>query len=88
MYLFNLLSLRNSVVLSPGSDEAFQEKKILLLEAGPQVKLDKLPELYSNRVSTITAGSKNLLESKFLNSYHVNGYIITRAINSVMESAF
>ena len=35
---------------------------MLVVEAGPQVKLTKVPELYSNRVSTITAGSKKLLE--------------------------
>ena len=36
-----------------------------MLEAGPQVKLDKINELYSNRVSTINPGSQKLLESKF-----------------------
>jgi hypothetical protein len=48
-----------------GGDEALQDKKVLVLEAGPQVKLDKLPELYSNRVSTVSSGSQKLLESKF-----------------------
>lgn len=46
-----------------GKGKIFQDKKVLLLEGGPQVKLDKVPKLYSNRVSTITAGSRDLLES-------------------------
>ena len=48
-----------------GGDAALEDKKVLVLEAGPQVKLNKLPELYSNRVSTVSSGSKKLLESKF-----------------------
>ena len=44
-------------------DAALQDAKVLVLEAGAQVKLDKLPELYSNRVSTVSSGSKKLLES-------------------------
>ena len=47
-----------------GGDAVLQDKKVLVLEAGPQVKLDKLPELYSNRVSTVSSGSQKLLESK------------------------
>ncbi|XP_028398710.1 ubiquinone biosynthesis monooxygenase COQ6, mitochondrial-like [Dendronephthya gigantea] len=45
-----------------GGDTIFQNKKVLVLEAGPQVKLKELPELYSNRVSTVSPGSKKLLE--------------------------
>ena len=48
-----------------GGDGALQDKKVLVLEAGPQIKLDKLPELYSNRVSTVSSGSQKLLDSKF-----------------------
>lgn len=48
--------------MTTGVDAVLQDKKVLVLEAGPQVKLKKIPELYSNRVSTISPGSKKLLE--------------------------
>ena len=53
------------MILPTGGDAVFQDKKILVLEAGPQVKLDKLNELHSNRVSTINPGSQKLLKSEF-----------------------
>ncbi|KAM4853549.1 ubiquinone biosynthesis monooxygenase COQ6, mitochondrial [Thomomys bottae] len=46
-----------------GHDINFHDKKILLLEAGPKKELEKLPETYSNRVSTISLGSATLLNS-------------------------
>lgn len=51
-----------------GSDSKLQDKKILVLEAGDRVKLEENLGLYSNRVSTISPGSQNLLESKFNNT--------------------
>nr|XP_023402122.1 ubiquinone biosynthesis monooxygenase COQ6, mitochondrial isoform X2 [Loxodonta africana] len=46
-----------------GYDIHFCDKKILLLEAGPKKVLEKLPETYSNRVSSISPGSATLLSS-------------------------
>uniref|UniRef100_A0A8C3YR09 Ubiquinone biosynthesis monooxygenase COQ6, mitochondrial n=1 Tax=Catagonus wagneri TaxID=51154 RepID=A0A8C3YR09_9CETA len=46
-----------------GHDIHFGDKKILLLEAGPKKVLGKLPETYSNRVSSISPGSATLLSS-------------------------
>ncbi|KAM9090681.1 ubiquinone biosynthesis monooxygenase COQ6, mitochondrial isoform 3-T3 [Megaptera novaeangliae] len=46
-----------------GCDIHFCDKKILLLEAGPKKVLGKLPETYSNRVSSISPGSATLLSS-------------------------
>ncbi|XP_068821734.1 ubiquinone biosynthesis monooxygenase COQ6, mitochondrial isoform X3 [Capricornis sumatraensis] len=46
-----------------GHDIHFCDKKILLLEAGPKKVLEKLPETYSNRVSSISPGSATLLSS-------------------------
>ncbi|XP_064420970.1 ubiquinone biosynthesis monooxygenase COQ6, mitochondrial isoform X2 [Latimeria chalumnae] len=46
-----------------GHDPNFCGKKILLLEAGHKKVFDKLPETYSNRVSSITPGSATLLSS-------------------------
>lgn len=51
-----------------GTDSKLQDKKILVLEAGDRVKLEENLGLYSNRVSTISPGSQNLLESKFNNT--------------------
>uniref|UniRef100_H3BGA2 Ubiquinone biosynthesis monooxygenase COQ6, mitochondrial n=1 Tax=Latimeria chalumnae TaxID=7897 RepID=H3BGA2_LATCH len=49
--------------LGKGHDPNFCGKKILLLEAGHKKVFDKLPETYSNRVSSITPGSATLLSS-------------------------
>ncbi|XP_004624910.1 ubiquinone biosynthesis monooxygenase COQ6, mitochondrial [Octodon degus] len=46
-----------------GHDIHFHDKKILLLEAGPKKALEKLPEMYSNRVSSVSPGSATLLSS-------------------------
>ncbi|XP_059038833.1 ubiquinone biosynthesis monooxygenase COQ6, mitochondrial isoform X2 [Mustela lutreola] len=46
-----------------GHDIHFSDKKILLLEAGPKKVWEKLPETYSNRVSSISPGSATLLSS-------------------------
>uniref|UniRef100_A0A9L0IEV4 Coenzyme Q6, monooxygenase n=1 Tax=Equus asinus TaxID=9793 RepID=A0A9L0IEV4_EQUAS len=46
-----------------GYDVHFCDKKILLLEVGPKKVLEKLPETYSNRVSSISPGSATLLSS-------------------------
>ncbi|XP_060031458.1 ubiquinone biosynthesis monooxygenase COQ6, mitochondrial isoform X2 [Erinaceus europaeus] len=46
-----------------GHNIHFSDKKILLLEAGPKKILEKLPETYSNRVSSISPGSATLLSS-------------------------
>ncbi|XP_034498310.1 ubiquinone biosynthesis monooxygenase COQ6, mitochondrial isoform X1 [Ailuropoda melanoleuca] len=46
-----------------GYDIHFHDKKILLLEAGPKKVWEKLPETYSNRVSSISPGSATLLSS-------------------------
>ena len=50
-----------SVFVSTGFDPNLQDKKILLLEAGPRKEMDKAPEVYSTRVSSISPGSATLL---------------------------
>ncbi|KAM9148259.1 ubiquinone biosynthesis monooxygenase COQ6, mitochondrial isoform 2-T2 [Pangshura tecta] len=47
-----------------GHDVHFREKKILLLEAGPRKVSGRLPESYSNRVSSISPGSATLLSNR------------------------
>nr|XP_006632435.1 PREDICTED: ubiquinone biosynthesis monooxygenase COQ6, mitochondrial [Lepisosteus oculatus] len=46
-----------------GFDPNLEGKKILLLEAGNKKTLDKVPEAYSTRVSSISPGSATLLSS-------------------------
>ncbi|XP_036590202.1 ubiquinone biosynthesis monooxygenase COQ6, mitochondrial [Trichosurus vulpecula] len=46
-----------------GHNVHFHDKKILLLEAGPNRVFEKLPETHRNRVSSITPGSATLLSS-------------------------
>ena len=49
-----------------GKDPVFQDHKILVLEAAPTMELLKhAPERYSNRVSSITPGTKRLLECEY-----------------------
>jgi len=48
--------------LSQGLEKTLDDHKILLLEAAPD-KTEEIPPVYSNRVSSITPGSKKLLES-------------------------
>lgn len=52
-------------VFSPGLDRTLEDHKILLLEAAPD-KPQNISSSYSNRVSSITPGSKKLLESKMV----------------------
>ncbi|NWU98322.1 COQ6 monooxygenase, partial [Upupa epops] len=46
-----------------GHDSHFHDKKIALLEAGPRKEYDRLPDSYSNRVSSISPGSAAFLSS-------------------------
>ena len=46
-----------------GLERTLDDHKILLLEAAPD-KAESITSIYSNRVSSITPGSKKLLESK------------------------
>ncbi|XP_036810754.1 ubiquinone biosynthesis monooxygenase COQ6, mitochondrial isoform X1 [Oncorhynchus mykiss] len=46
---------------SLGTDPSLEGKKILLLEAGNKKVMDKIPDAYSTRVSSISPGSANLL---------------------------
>ncbi|XP_075568494.1 ubiquinone biosynthesis monooxygenase COQ6, mitochondrial isoform X2 [Pelecanus crispus] len=46
-----------------GHDIHFHDKKIALLEAGPRKEYDRMPDSYSNRVSSISPGSATLLSS-------------------------
>uniref|UniRef100_A0AAR2J4H6 Ubiquinone biosynthesis monooxygenase COQ6, mitochondrial n=1 Tax=Pygocentrus nattereri TaxID=42514 RepID=A0AAR2J4H6_PYGNA len=50
-----------AMACSLGFDPNLQSKKILLLEAGPKKEMDKAPEVYSTRVSSISPGSATLL---------------------------
>uniref|UniRef100_A0A8C7PEN5 Uncharacterized protein n=1 Tax=Oncorhynchus mykiss TaxID=8022 RepID=A0A8C7PEN5_ONCMY len=51
---------RSSLFLT-GTDPSLEGKKILLLEAGNKKVMDKIPDAYSTRVSSISPGSANLL---------------------------
>lgn len=44
-------------------DPNLEGKKILLLEAGNKKVMDKVPDTYSTRVSSISPGSATLLSS-------------------------
>ena len=49
-----------------GSSSAFQDKKILVLEAAPQRASRKYnSSTYDNRVFAITPGSKRIFQGKF-----------------------
>ncbi|XP_053488752.1 ubiquinone biosynthesis monooxygenase COQ6, mitochondrial isoform X1 [Ictalurus furcatus] len=50
-----------AMACSLGCDPNLQGRKILLLEAGPKKEMDKVPEVYSTRVSSISPGSATLL---------------------------
>uniref|UniRef100_A0A8C9U188 Ubiquinone biosynthesis monooxygenase COQ6, mitochondrial n=1 Tax=Scleropages formosus TaxID=113540 RepID=A0A8C9U188_SCLFO len=50
-----------AMACSLGMDPNLEGKKILLLEAGNKKVMDKAPEAYSTRVSSISPGSANLL---------------------------
>ncbi|XP_030642238.1 ubiquinone biosynthesis monooxygenase COQ6, mitochondrial [Chanos chanos] len=52
-----------AMACSLGLDPNLQGKKILLLEAGHKKVMDKVPEMYSTRVSSISPGSATLLSS-------------------------
>ncbi|XP_027028274.2 ubiquinone biosynthesis monooxygenase COQ6, mitochondrial isoform X1 [Tachysurus fulvidraco] len=50
-----------AMACSLGCDPNLHGRKILLLEAGPKKEMDKVPEVYSTRVSSISPGSATLL---------------------------
>uniref|UniRef100_A0A8B9K8F9 Ubiquinone biosynthesis monooxygenase COQ6, mitochondrial n=1 Tax=Astyanax mexicanus TaxID=7994 RepID=A0A8B9K8F9_ASTMX len=50
-----------AMACSLGFDPHLQGRKILLLEAGPKKQMDKAPEVFSTRVSSISPGSATLL---------------------------
>lgn len=50
-----------AMACSLGCEPNLHGKKILLLEAGPKKEMDKVPEVYSTRVSSISPGSATLL---------------------------
>ena len=54
----------NYIFIFQGLEKSLDGHKILLLEAAPN-KTQDINSTYSNRVSNITPGSKNLLESKY-----------------------
>lgn len=51
-------------------DPNLQGKKILLLEAGNKKVMDKVPDTYSTRVSSISPGSATLLSGTVYNVTH------------------
>ncbi|XP_015242313.1 PREDICTED: ubiquinone biosynthesis monooxygenase COQ6, mitochondrial [Cyprinodon variegatus] len=51
----------SAMACSLGMDPNLSEKKILLLEAGHKKVMDRLPDTYSTRVSSISPGSATLL---------------------------
>ncbi|XP_060790230.1 ubiquinone biosynthesis monooxygenase COQ6, mitochondrial [Neoarius graeffei] len=50
-----------AMACSLGFEPNLKGRKILLLEAGPKKEMDKVPEVYSTRVSSISPGSATLL---------------------------
>ncbi|XP_072555375.1 ubiquinone biosynthesis monooxygenase COQ6, mitochondrial [Paramormyrops kingsleyae] len=52
-----------AMACSLGLDPNLEGKRILLLEAGNKKMIDKVPEAYSTRVSSISPGSENLLSA-------------------------
>ncbi|ROL51935.1 Ubiquinone biosynthesis monooxygenase COQ6, mitochondrial [Anabarilius grahami] len=55
-----------AMACSLGSDPNLTGKKILLLEAGHKKEMDKVPETYSTRVSSISPGSATLLSDALI----------------------
>lgn len=53
----------SAMACSLGMDPNLEGKKILLLEAGNKKVMDKVPDTYSTRVSSISTGSATLLSS-------------------------
>lgn len=53
----------SAMTCSLGMDPNLEGKKILLLEAGNKKVMDKVPDTYSTRVSSISPGSATLLSS-------------------------
>lgn len=53
----------SAMACSLGMDPNLEGKKILLLEAGNKKVMDKVPDTYSTRVSSISPGSATLLSS-------------------------
>nr|XP_046268623.1 ubiquinone biosynthesis monooxygenase COQ6, mitochondrial isoform X2 [Scatophagus argus] len=53
----------SAMACSLGMDPNLEGKKILLLEAGHKKVMDKVPDTYSTRVSSISPGSATLLSS-------------------------
>lgn len=49
------------VFVSSGFEPNLKGRRILLLEAGPKKEMNKVPEVYSTRVSSISPGSATLL---------------------------
>ena len=58
---------KDNIFIFAGKEPAFQQHKILVLEAAPKMDpMNLAPEKYSNRVSSITPGTKQLLEGEVL----------------------
>ena len=59
-----------SIILPPlqGMEPNLEGRKILLLEAGNKKVMDRVPDTYSTRVSSISPGSATLLNSTVFHS--------------------
>uniref|UniRef100_A0A8C0BEP3 Uncharacterized protein n=1 Tax=Buteo japonicus TaxID=224669 RepID=A0A8C0BEP3_9AVES len=68
VYLANLSFI---YLLILGHDIHFHDKKIALLEAGPRKEYDRMPDSYSNRVSSVSPGSATLLSSALLRAANI-----------------
>ncbi|ESO01334.1 hypothetical protein HELRODRAFT_121890, partial [Helobdella robusta] len=53
----------SAMAASLGHSKLFEEKRILLLESGPKVLLDKTPDKYSSQVCSLSGATKDLLNS-------------------------
>lgn len=62
-----------------GMDPNLAGKKILLLEAGNKKAMDKVPDTYSTRVSSISPGSATLLSSTVDTQHPLTAQQWTRA---------
>ena len=60
-----------NIPLSTGMDPNLEGKKILLLEAGNKKVMDKVPDGYSTRVSSISPGSTTILSGTTTHSYSI-----------------
>lgn len=66
-----------------GMDPNLEGKRILLLEAGNKKMMDKVPDTYSTRVSSISPGSATLLSSTVYTQHLLTAHTLDQSFLNV-----